>query len=189
LQRLIEVGRSLVSELDLETVLRNLLDAARDLTGAAYAAVGILDEAKDSLERFVFVGIDEETRHAIGPLPRGRGVLGELIRHPEPLRLADVGAHEHSYGFPANHPPMKTFLGTPVVIRGEAWGNLYLTEKAGGREFTDEDESLVIVLAAWAAVAIENARLYEGLDERRAELERVTRGLEISAGRSAGHRG
>ena len=108
-------------------------------------------------------------------------MLGELIRHPVPLRLADVNAHERSYGFPANHPPMRSFLGTPVLIRGEAWGNLYLTEKEGGGEFTEGDENLVIVLAAWAAVAIENARLYEGLDRRRAELERIQRGLEMSA--------
>lgn len=181
LQRLQEVGRSLVSELELDTVLRHLLDAARDLTGAAYAAVGVLDEDGQALERFVYVGIDDETRHAIGPLPRGRGVLGELIRRPEPLRLPDVGAHEHSYGFPANHPPMRTFLGTPVLIRGRAWGNLYLTEKSGGREFTESDESLVVVLAAWAAVAIENARLYEGLDSRRVELERATLVLEVNA--------
>ena len=181
LERLLEVGRTLVSELDLEVVLRSVLDAARDLTQARYAALGILDRDKRELERFVFVGIDEVTHQSIGPLPRGRGVLGELIRHPVPLRLADVNAHERSYGFPANHPPMRSFLGTPVLIRGEAWGNLYLTEKEGGGEFTEGDENLVIVLAAWAAVAIENARLYEGLDRRRAELERIQRGLEMSA--------
>ena len=181
LERLLEVGRSLVSELDLETVLDSVLDAARELTGARYAALGILDEQQQALERFVYVGINKPTRDAIGPLPRGRGVLGELTRNPEPLRLADVGAHQRSYGFPANHPLMKTFLGTPVVIRGEAWGNLYLTEKADGEEFTEADESVVIVLAAWASVAIENARLYEGLDKRRVELERVLRGLEVSA--------
>ena len=181
LERLLEVGRTIVSELDLETVLRTVLDAARDLTGAQYAAIGVLDEDKNALERFVFVGIDEETRHAIGPLPRGKGVLGELIRNPQPLRLSDVGAHPRSYGFPANHPPMKSFLGTPVVIRGEAWGNLYLTEKAKGAEFSDEDENVVITLAAWAAVAIENARLYEGVDRRQRELERAVRGVEMSS--------
>ena len=181
LEGLLDVGRTIVSELDLETVLRSVLDAARDLTEARYAALGVLDEEKEGLERFVYVGIDDETRHAIGHLPRGRGVLGELIRHPEPLRLADVGKHERSYGFPANHPPMKTFLGTPVVIMGEAWGNLYLTEKADGAEFTEADESVAVVLAAWAAVAIENARLYEGMENRRAELERAIRGVEMSA--------
>jgi signal transduction histidine kinase len=181
LERLLEVGRTIVSELDLEAVLRSVLDAARDLTEARYAALGVLDPEKQALERFVYVGIDDETRHLIGPLPRGRGVLGELIRHPEPLRLADVGKHERSYGFPANHPPMKTFLGTPVVIKGEAWGNLYLTEKASGAEFSDADERVAILLAAWAAVAIENARLYKGLEHRQGELERAVRGIEMSS--------
>src|SRR5215204_1318120 len=130
LRKLLKVGRSLVAELDVETVLRHVLETARDLTRARYAALGILDERKEELERFVFVGIDEETRRLIGPLPRGRGVLGELIRNPEPLRLSDVTQHRRSYGFPPRHPPMKTFLGVPISIRGEAWGNLYLTDKA-----------------------------------------------------------
>ena len=116
----------------METVLRHVLETARELTGARYAALGILDEGKEELERFVFVGIDEETRRLIGPLPRGGGVLGELIRNPEPLRLPDVTQHRRSYGFPPGHPPMTTFLGVPISIRGEAWGNLYLTEKAEG---------------------------------------------------------
>ena len=103
-------------------------------------------------------------------------MLGELIRNPSPLRLADVSAHPRSYGFPPSHPEMKTFLGTPILIRGEAWGNLYLTEKADGAEFDEDDEQLVIVLAAWAAVAIENARLYESLDRRRARARASGRG-------------
>jgi two-component system, NarL family, sensor histidine kinase DevS len=180
LEQLLEVGRSLVSELDLETLLRRVLEAARDLTSASYAALGILNEEKTGLERFLHSGIDERTRRAIGPLPRGRGVLGELIRDPVPLRLPDVGAHPRSYGFPPAHPEMHSFLGTPILIRGEAWGNLYLTEKGGGEEFDEGDERVVVVLAAWAAVAIENARLYEGLDRRRKELERALRGLEAA---------
>lgn len=104
LKQLLEVGRSLVSELDLKTLLRRVLESARDLTGAAYAALGILNEDKTGLERFLHAGIDEQTRRAIGPLPRGRGVLGELIQHPSPLRLADVGAHARSYGFPPSIP-------------------------------------------------------------------------------------
>ena len=119
-----------------------MLDAARDLTGAKYAALGILNEDKSGLERFLHSGIDEQTRREIGPLPRGRGVLGELIRDPRPLRLPDVGAHPRSYGFPPAHPEMRTFLGTPVLVRGEAWGNLYLTEKEGGAEFDETDEQL-----------------------------------------------
>jgi signal transduction histidine kinase len=181
LEQLLEVGRTIVSELDLETLLRRVLDAARDLTDAKYAALGILDEDKSGLERFLHSGIDEETRRKIGPLPRGRGVLGELIRNPRPLRLPDVGAHQRSYGFPPNHPEMRTFLGTPVIVRGVAWGNLYLTEKQDGAEFDETDEQLVIVLAAWAGVAIENARLYEGLDRRAGELGKALGGLEAAS--------
>ncbi len=181
LEQLLEVGRTIVSELDLETLLRRVAEAARDLTGAAYAALGILNADKSGLERFLHSGIDEQIRREIGPLPRGRGVLGELIRNPKPLRLADVNAHARSYGFPPNHPEMKTFLGTPVLVRGEAWGNLYLTEKKGGAEFDEIDEQVVIVLAAWAGVAIENARLYERIDRRREELEKALRGLEASS--------
>lgn len=181
LGQLLEVGRTIVSELDLEALLGRVLEAARDLTGASYAALGILNEDGSGLERFLHAGIDEQTRREIGPLPRGRGVLGELIRDPRPLRLGDVGAHARSYGFPPGHPEMRTFLGTPVLVRGEAWGNLYLTEKEGGIEFDDIDEQVVVVLAAWTGVAIENARLYEGLDRRRDELEKALRGLEASS--------
>ncbi|MFL5894218.1 MAG: GAF domain-containing protein [Thermoleophilaceae bacterium] len=180
LQRLIEVGRSLVSELDLEVVLERLLEVARELTGARYAAVGILDPSKSELERFVTSGIDPETHQRIGDLPRGRGVLGLLIREPRPLRLREVSRHPESYGFPPEHPAMSTFLGVPVTIRGEAWGNLYLTEKEGGVEFSDEDERSIVVLADWAAIAIENARLYRHAEERRVDLERAVRGLEVT---------
>ena len=178
--RLIEVGRSLLSELDLDVVLDRVLETARDLTGARYAALGILDEHRRELAQFLTRGVDEATHRAIGDLPRGRGILGLLIDDPRPLRIADVGEHPRSYGFPPGHPPMRTFLGVPVMIRGEAWGNLYLTEKAGG-EFTAEDEDAVVVLADWAAIAIENARLYRSVDARRAELERAVRGFEATA--------
>ena len=181
LTRLLAVGRALVSELDLESVLNQVLETARELTSARYAALGILDPRKVELERFLTVGLDEEARRTIGPLPRGHGVLGELIRNPQPLRLPDVTEHAHSYGFPPGHPPMTTFLGVPVTIRGEAYGNLYLTDKLGGEEFTDADEQLVVVLSEWAAVAIENARLYESATRRRAELERAVRGLEATS--------
>ena len=181
LRKLLEVGRTLVAELDVETVLRHVLETARELTGARYAALGILDERKEELERFVFVGIDVETRRLIGPLPRGRGVLGELIRNPQPLRLADVTQHPRSYGFPPGHPPMTTFLGVPINIHGEAWGNLYLADKGEGAEFDERDEESTIVLAEWAAIAIGNARLYEDVARRRGELERAVRGLEATA--------
>jgi signal transduction histidine kinase len=171
LGRLIAVGRSLVARLDLEGVLNLVLEAARELTGARYVALGILDERKRELERFLTLGVDEGTRAAIGELPRGRGVLGELVRHAQPLRLSDVSAHPLSHGFPPGHPPMRAFLGVPILIRDEAWGNLYLTEKEGGGDFDEADEAAVVVLAGWAAIAIENARLYEGLARRRDEVE------------------
>ena len=180
LSRLLEVGRGLVSELDLEAVLRQVLEVARDLTGARYAALGILDPEKKELERFLFVGIDEATRARIGPLPRGHGILGELIRNPEPLRLERISDHPRSYGFPAEHPPMTTFAGVPVMIRGEVFGNLYLTEKEGGT-FDETDEELLVVLSQWAAIAIDNARLYQEAEAGREDLERAVRGLEATA--------
>jgi signal transduction histidine kinase len=181
LKRLLEVGRALVTNLDVESVLRQVLETGRELTEARYAALGILDERGQELERFLYIGIDEETRRLIGPLPRGRGVLGELIRDPRPLRLADVTDHPRSYGFPPGHPPMTTFLGVPIAIRGEAFGNLYLTDKGGGEQFTEADQELAVVLAEWAAIAIENARLYQDVQRRRGELERAVRGLEATA--------
>jgi signal transduction histidine kinase len=180
LARLIDVGRSLLSELDLEVVLDRVLETAADLTDARYAAVGVLDDDRRELARFLTRGIDEAGHRAIGDLPRGRGLLGVLIDEPRPLRLEDVGEHPRSYGFPPGHPPMRTFLGVPIVIRGEAWGNLYLTEKAGGQVFTSQDEEAAIVLADWAAIAIENARLYRSVAGRRDELEHAVRGLEAT---------
>ncbi|MGZ5360095.1 MAG: sensor histidine kinase [Solirubrobacterales bacterium] len=180
LRRLLEVGRSLVSDLEPESVLRRVLETAREMTGARYAALGILDPGKSGLERFLHLGVDDETARRIGPLPRGRGVLGELIRHPVPLRLADVGEHPRSYGFPDGHPRMRAFLGAPVFIRDEVFGNVYLTEKAGGGEFDAADQELIVVLAEWAAIAIGNARLYESMDRHRSELERAVRGLEAN---------
>jgi len=180
LRRLIDAGRSLLAELDLEALLQQLLDVAREVTGARYAALGVLDERRQELERFITTGIDAETHRAIGDLPRGRGILGLLIEEPKPLRLDHIGYHPRSYGFPSGHPEMETFLGVPVTIRGEVWGNLYLTEKADGRPFTDADEESTIILADWAAIAIENAKLYASVDERRNNLERAVRGLDTT---------
>jgi two-component system, NarL family, sensor histidine kinase DevS len=179
LRRLIDVGRGLVAQFDLEEVLREVVEVARELTGARYAALGILDEDRHELERFIYVGIDEETRAIIGDLPRGRGVLGELIRNPAPLRLREVGAHPRSYGFPPGHPPMQSFLGVPIVVRGQAYGNLYLTEKDGG-EFDETDEEAATILAEWAAVAIFNVRLYSQSEQERRALERAVHGLEAT---------
>jgi len=180
LRRLLSVGTTLVRELDPDAVLNRILEEAVALTGAGYAALGVLDESRNQLERFLTLGIDEATHHAIGDLPRGRGLLGALIEEPQPLRVSDVSEHPLSYGFPAGHPPMRSFLGVPVVIRGETWGNLYLTEKRGGEPFSEDDEDAVVVLAQWAATAIENARLYESSEHRRELLERAVRSLEAA---------
>jgi signal transduction histidine kinase len=179
LRQLLDVGQALVTELDERAVLDRVLEAARQITGARYAAIGVLNDDRSELEQFLTVGIDAEARRAIGELPRGRGVLGTLIEHPEPLRLADVGQHPSSYGFPTGHPAMRSFLGVPVLVRGQVWGNLYLTDKQDG-EFTQADEQAVVMLARWAAVAIENARLYQVSELRRQELERAFRGLEAT---------
>lgn len=147
------------------------MEAAAVVTGAQYAALGVIDPSGTSLERFITHGIDEETRTLIGDLPRGRGVLGAIIGDARTLRLSDLADDPRSVGFPPGHPPMKTFLGTPIVLRGVAYGNLYLTEKANGAEFDEEDEELVSLLSAQAAVAIENARLYESATAWSRQLE------------------
>jgi signal transduction histidine kinase len=179
IRRLLDLGRGLVAKLDVDEVLDEILEAAREITGARYAALGVLNDRRSVLGRFITVGVDREARRVIGDLPRGRGVLGVLIDDPRPLRLGDVGRHPQSYGFPDGHPPMRSFLGVPILIRGEPWGNLYLTEKEGG-EFTEADEEAVVILADWAATAIDNARLYEINERRRGELERAVRGLEAT---------
>ena len=177
LRRLLDAGRVLVAHLELEPILDEVLEIAAEVTGAQYVALGILNEDRTHLAQFLTRGVDEETHRRIGDLPRGRGVLGVLIQDPRPLRLPDVGRHPESYGFPAGHPPMHTFLGVPLLIRNSVWGTLYLTEKAGGVEFTAEDEEAVVVLAGWAAIAIENARLYESVQGQRDELRRAVGGL------------
>jgi signal transduction histidine kinase len=177
---LLEIARGVLSELDGDVVLGRVLESARELTGARYAAVGVLDEAGTGLARFVTAGVDEETQRRIGLLPTGHGVLGELIRNPRPLRLADVGAHPTSYGFPAGHPPMATFVGVPILISGRPFGNLYLTEKQGGGQFTQDDEEALVLLAEYAGLAIDHARRYSGSEARREELERAVNGLEAT---------
>jgi signal transduction histidine kinase len=171
LRSLFDATIALNSELSLESLLRTVVETAAELTGARYGALGVIDESGQALERFVTTGIDPETHAAIGELPRGRGVLGVLIREARPLRLPDLSSDPRSVGFPPNHPPMRTFLGVPILLRGVAYGNLYLTEKERGEEFTPEDEELVTLLAAQAAVAIENARLYESATRWSRQLE------------------
>jgi len=179
LRELIDVGRSLVAELDPEVIFRQVLAVASELTGARYAALGVLDEQRQELERFITHGIDDATRGVIGSLPRGRGVLGLLIEQPRPLRLAHVGRHPRSYGFPPGHPPMTSFLGVPVLVRGRAWGNLYLTEKQGGN-FNEADEQSAMILAEWTAIAVENARLYRSAQLRSEEMEHAVHRLEAT---------
>jgi len=157
---LLEAVVAVGSDLDLEVVLRRIVEAAVTLVDARYGALGVIGEGA-RLAEFVPVGVDEAQIAKIHHWPEGRGLLGELITNPRPLRLADMSAHPRSFGFPEGHPPMKTFLGAPVRIRDEVFGNLYLTEKAGGAEFDDEDEAVLGALGAAAGVAIGNARLYE----------------------------
>jgi signal transduction histidine kinase len=161
LRVLVDSGIALSSELSLDALLQRIVETAAQLTGARYAALGVIDKSGQALERFLTTGIDAETHAAIGDLPRGRGILGVLIREAEPVRLHDLREDPRSVGFPRHHPPMKTFLGVPILLRGVAYGNLYLTEKDGDEDFTEEDEELTQLLAAQAAVAIENTRLYE----------------------------
>jgi signal transduction histidine kinase len=179
LRTLIDVGGFIVSELDLDAVLTRVLEAARELTTARYAAIGVLNSDRTELERFITAGVDEQTARRIGDRPRGRGVLGVLIREPAPLRLSRVGDHPESFGFPAGHPSMESFLGVPVLINGEPWGNLYLSQKRGGA-FDDADEETVVVLARWAGIAVANSRVYEVAETQRAEFERAVRSLRAT---------
>lgn len=178
LRTLLQTGLAISSELSLDGVLQRIVEAAALVTRARYAALGVIDPSGTSLERFVTFGMDDETRAVIGDLPRGRGILGALITDARTLRLHDLGEDPRSVGFPPGHPPMGAFLGTPIVLRGVAYGNLYLTEKEGGIDFDEEDEELVTLLSAQAAVAIENARLYESATAWSRQLESLQ---EISA--------
>lgn len=177
---LLSVARSVLGELDVEVVLGRVLTSARELTSARYAAVGILDGSRGRLARFVSSGIDEATERAIGEHPTGRGVLGELIRRPQPLRVSDVSAHPRSHGFPPGHPAMGTFLGAPVMIRGQPFGNIYLAEKEGGGDFNDDDEEAIVWLAVFAGMAIDHARRYTGAEADRRDLQRTVEALDAS---------
>jgi signal transduction histidine kinase len=166
--------------LELDQVLRTIIATATELVDARYGALGVIDSGGEHLERFVTVGLSQQEIDAIGPYPTGMGLLGELIRRPVPLRMADIAEHESSFGFPANHPPMRTFLGVPIRVRDKVYGNLYLTEKRGGAFFDADDETLLTTLAAAAGVAIDNARLYDEAQRRQRRMEataELTRGL------------
>ena len=167
------------ADIELPVLLGHLVEEARTLVAARYGALGVLNEARTGLEQFLTVGLSESEEQAIGSGPTGRGVLGLLITDPAPLRLNELGAHEFSYGFPPNHPPMKSFLGVPIRAKGEVFGNFYLTDKIGADKFTDEDEALAEALALAAGIAIDNTRLHDRvrtisvLDDR----ERIGRDL------------
>ncbi|WP_369141939.1 GAF domain-containing sensor histidine kinase [Streptomyces sp. R44] len=160
LNGLLEAVMSVGRELDLPQVLRGIVEAAVSLVDAEYGALGVIGEGR-KLSQFLPIGIDDDVRRRIGALPSGHGILGELIRNPAPLRLPELSEHPASYGFPAHHPPMHSFLGVPIRVHDEVFGNLYLTEKRGGADFDAEDEAVVTTLAVAAGIAIENARLYE----------------------------
>lgn len=161
-ERLLAAGLTIFSQHDLTHVLQQVVDAAREVVGARYAALGVLSLDGQSLVAFVTSGIDESTRQRIGDLPRGRGLLGAVIREGKPIRSSDINRHPQRYGFPPHHPPMTSFLGVPVKgsRSGGVFGNLYLTEKIDAAEFSDEDEAITVLLASQAAVAVENARLH-----------------------------
>jgi signal transduction histidine kinase len=184
----LKVARSVLEQLDVEQVLERVLEAAREVTDARFAALGVLDESRSQLGRFLTLGIDEPSRRLIGPLPTGRGVLGELIRNPRPLRIADVGSHPYSYGFPVGHPPMGSFLGVPILVGGEPYGNLYLTEKQTAAEFTEDDEEAVRLLADFAGLAIDHARRFSGSEAQRLQLQRTVDALDatLQIGRALG---
>jgi GAF domain-containing protein len=160
LRQLFDAVMAIGSDLDLAVTLRRIIEAARALVDAQYGALGVLDPERTGLSEFITVGLADENRKAIGPLPIGHGILGLLIADPRPLRLPDLNEHPESFGFPPNHPPMTSFLGVPIMVRGEVFGNLYLTDKQSAEVFTDVDEELTVALAAAAGVAIENTRLH-----------------------------
>ena len=171
LRTLVKAGMILSARLSLTTVLQRIANMACKVVNARYGALGVLD-GKGGLSQFITAGIDENAKRAIGPLPVGKGILGVLVHEAKPLRLKDLTTDPRARGFPPNHPPMKSFLGVPVVSKGKVFGNLYLTEKQGAEEFSEKDKDLVITLAAQAAIAIENASLYEELHRSYQELKR-----------------
>jgi signal transduction histidine kinase len=170
---LIQAGVTLASDLSLPSVLQKIVDLACEVADARYGALGVLHPDRRTIVRFITHGVTEEERRAIGPLPQGKGILGVLIDEARPLRLDRIQDDPRSVGFPPHHPRMERFLGVPVMIHGRVFGNLYLTEKRGGAPFSQEDEEAVKILATQAAVAIENARLYEGIRARQDRLEAV----------------
>ncbi len=161
LRRVLEATLLIESNLELPEVLRHVVEEACAMTGAKHGALGVLDEDKSSLSEFITVGLSPEQEAAIGPRPKGRGVLGLFISDPQTILIREIGQHPESFGFPLNHPPMTSFLGVPIRVRDEVYGNLYLTDKVGWSEFTDDDAAIVGALSVAAGIAIENARLHD----------------------------
>jgi len=183
LRSLLDAVMSVSSDLDLATVLQHVVEAARDLVGARYAVLGVLDPTRTYLAEFITVGLDAEQRVLIGAPPKGHGILGVLIVDPRPIRLPDLGEHPDSFGFPPGYPPVKSFLGVPLYVRGEVFGNLYLTDKEDEDGFSDVDEELALGLAAAASLLIDNARLHGRATELSllADRERIGRDLHDTA--------
>lgn len=179
LRQLLDAVLTVSSDLDLPAVLQRLVEAAAELADARYAALGVLDDERTGLAEFLTTGLGEEAHRAIGRLPQGHGILGLLIVDPQAIRLPDLREHPDSYGFPPNHPPMRTFLGVPIRVRGEVFGNLYLTDKTTAEVFSDVDEELIVALAGAAGIAIENSRLQERLKDVAVleDRERIARDL------------
>ena len=173
-QALIEAGMVLASELSLDAVLQRIVELGVEITAARYGALGVLTPDRRAIEEFITVGVSPQERAAIGDPPVGHGVLGVLIEEVGPLRMPDISADPRSVGFPPNHPPMRSFLGAPLVSRGTVFGNIYLTEKIDAPEFSDDDEAALIVLASQAGIAIENARLYGEIQRQQRELQRLS---------------
>jgi signal transduction histidine kinase len=165
LTRVIEAVMLLRADLELPVLLSHVIDEARSLTSARYGALGILNSERTTIAEFLTVGLTEDEEARIGSRPTGKGVLGLLLSDPQPLRLTKLGEHPQSSGFPAHHPPMGSFLGVPIEVRGEVYGSLYLTDKIGSSEFTDEDQALVEALAVAAGMAIENTRLHQRVQD------------------------
>jgi signal transduction histidine kinase len=178
LERLVMTTSALITEVSLEGVLERVVRVAAEIIGAHYAAIGVLAPDGKLLESFTTYGIDPEERARIGPPPRGHGILGLVIREARPIRLPDLKKHPDSYGFPPHHPPMRSFLGVPILGRRGVFGNLYLTEKHGGGPFTDEDEHVAVLLAATTAAAVENARLHEESARLLEEVQQLHRARE-----------
>ncbi|MGA2307300.1 MAG: GAF domain-containing sensor histidine kinase [Acidimicrobiales bacterium] len=160
LRRILDATLLIEADLELPVLLRHVVEEARSMTGARYGALGVLNDEHTELVEFITVGLGSDEVAHVGPLPTGLGVLGVLIAEPAPLRLAHLGTHGDSYGFPPGHPPMTSFLGVPIKVRDEVYGNLYLTDKVGWSEFTRDDEAVVSALAVAAGIAIENTRLH-----------------------------